>query len=370
MKVLVIHQTSNQDTLLDFFNTLGSKDEISELKVLSPSSGYDSFRKRTRFNQAVKNDNYELVLGEVCFKDKKIVNPYLKGLIKILKEFKPDVVHVMYEAISALVLQVGVYRKLLNLDYKIFFYGFENIYPSKLSDFSMPKQLAIRFIRNNIDGGGYANSEGIERLKTLGFDTSNIKKVFRPVEVNADNSIKKLKDFTVCYVGRITEEKGIFDFLENIQELNLNIKVKIIGKIDESEKDLFYKLINNNNQIEYIPEVEYSRLFQILSTFHVMIVPSKTKKLWKEQFGKVIPEGMWTNNIVIGSNSGAIPDVIGDDELIFDENNFIELIEIINKLYNEKEFYKQKLEYIKSRRDEYSYDVVSRQFIELYKNAR
>ncbi|MBT5491949.1 glycosyltransferase [bacterium] len=368
MKILLIHQTSNQDTLLDFFNTLGGNKEINELKVLSPSSGYDSFRKRTRFNKTVKKDNYELILGEVFFKDKKIVNPYSKGLIKLLKEFKPDVVHVMYEAMSTIVLQVALYRKIFGFNYKIFFYGFENIYPSKLSDFSFSKQLAIRFIRKNLDGGGYANTEGIQRLKTLGFDTSNIKRVFRPVEIKVDDCIKKLDDFTVCYVGRVTEEKGIFDFLRKVDRLNSNIKVKIIGKVDDNEKELFFNLIKENNQIEYIPEIEYSILFRTIAQYHVMIVPSKTTKKWKEQFGKVIPEGMWTDNIVIGSSSGAISDVIGDNELIFDENNFEELIEILNKLCTDKEFYNEKLDYIKVRRKEYSYEKISSQYIDIFKD--
>jgi len=367
LKILIIHQTSNQDTLLDYFDVLGSKDEVSELKILSPSSGYDHFRKRTRTNKAVKNCNFELMLGEVFFKDKKIVNPYSKGLIKILKEFDPDVVHVMYEAMSTLVLQVGLYRKIFGLNYKIFFYGFENIYPSKLSDFSLMKQLAIRFIRKNIDGGGYANNEGILRLKALGFDDANIKKIFRPVEVSVDSYIGKLKTFTICYVGRVIEEKGIFDFLENIKELNVNINVKIIGKVDEDDREYFFGLINNNRQIEYIPEISYSKLFKMISTFHVMIVPSKTTEVWKEQFGKVIPEGMWTDNVVVGSSSGAIPDVIGDEELIFDENNFMELIGVINRLHGDKKFYMSKLGYIKKRRNEYSYNKVSDQFIGLYK---
>jgi glycosyltransferase involved in cell wall biosynthesis len=368
MKILIIHQTSNQKTLHDFFNILGSKEEVTELKILSPSSGYDSFRKKTRFNKAVKNDNYELILGDVFFKDRKIVNPYSKGLLKTLIEFKPDIVHVMYEAMSTLVLQVGLYRKLLNLNYKIFFYGFENIYPSKLSDFSFFKQQAIKFIRNNIDGGGYANSEGIARLKLLGFNTNRVKKIFRPVEVDIDGSVDKVDDFTVCYIGRVSEEKGIFDFIKKIEFLNRDIRVKIIGKIDKHKENDFTNLIKNHHQIEYIPEIPYGELFKMLSTFHVMIVPSKTTKSWKEQFGKVIPEGMWTDNIVIGSNSGAIPDVIGDRELIFDENDFLQLIQIINKLYSDDNFYKDKLRFIKQRRLEYSYNVISSKFIDLYRN--
>jgi len=369
MKVLIIHQTSNQKTLLDFFDTLGSMNEVKELMILSPSGGYDSFRNKYRYNENLKTDNFELVLGEVFLKNRKIVNPYRKGLLKNLKEFKPDIVHVMYEAISLLTFQLSIIKKLYNFNYKLIFYGFENIYPKKVNDFPLFKSIVIRFLRKNIDGGAYANSEGIERLKDLGFNTINIKRIFRPVEICIDDNIKKEPKFTLCYVGRVTEEKGVFDFLKNIKNLNDNINIKIIGKVDNSEKDIFQSLIDGNNQIEYIEEIDYDMLFKVISTFQIMIVPSKTTLKWKEQFGKVIAEGMWTNNIVIGSNSGAIPEVIGDNELIFNENNFPELIDIINKLYLDKEYFNDKLKFMKNRRLEYSYTNVSKEFVKLYKSV-
>ena len=76
MKILIIHQTSNQKTLIDFFDTLGSMNEVKELMILSPSGGYDSFRNKYRYNKDLKTDNFELVLGEVFFKNKKIGKVY------------------------------------------------------------------------------------------------------------------------------------------------------------------------------------------------------------------------------------------------------------------------------------------------------
>ena len=41
-------------------------------------------------------------------------------------------------------------------------------------------------------------------------------------------------------------------------------------------------------------------------------MPSRTLPNWKEQFGRVIIEAMACGVPVVGSDSGAIPDVIGD----------------------------------------------------------
>jgi len=53
----------------------------------------------------------------------------------------------------------------------------------------------------------------------------------------------------------------------------------------------------------------------------VLVVPSRTRPNWKEQFGRVIVEAMACGVPVIGSSSGAIPDVIGDAGLIVPEGD-------------------------------------------------
>jgi glycosyltransferase involved in cell wall biosynthesis len=56
-----------------------------------------------------------------------------------------------------------------------------------------------------------------------------------------------------------------------------------------------------------------------------LAVPSRTLPNWKEQFGRVLVEAMACGLPVVGSNSGEIPNVIGDAGLIFPENDASEL---------------------------------------------
>src|SRR5205823_2093778 len=65
------------------------------------------------------------------------------------------------------------------------------------------------------------------------------------------------------------------------------------------------------------------------------ILPSRTTPTWKEQFGRVIIEAHACSTPVLGSNSGAIPDVIASGGLIFNERNPSDLADKIRTLHSD-----------------------------------
>ncbi len=65
----------------------------------------------------------------------------------------------------------------------------------------------------------------------------------------------------------------------------------------------------------------------------VLVLPSRTTPVWKEQYGRVLLEAMVCQVPIVGSDSGAIPEVVGPAGLIFPEGNVDQLVRSLNTLY-------------------------------------
>ena len=65
----------------------------------------------------------------------------------------------------------------------------------------------------------------------------------------------------------------------------------------------------------------WRELPQVMNALDTLVLPSRTTPRWKEQFGRVIIEAQACERPVVGSASGAIPEVIGEAGLVFPERD-------------------------------------------------
>jgi glycosyltransferase involved in cell wall biosynthesis len=66
-----------------------------------------------------------------------------------------------------------------------------------------------------------------------------------------------------------------------------------------------------------VDAVQHETVPAYLNALDVLVLPSQAAPRWKEQFGHVLIEAMACGVSVVGSQSGAIPEVIGDAGLTF-----------------------------------------------------
>ncbi|HEV2352696.1 MAG TPA: glycosyltransferase family 4 protein, partial [Puia sp.] len=75
------------------------------------------------------------------------------------------------------------------------------------------------------------------------------------------------------------------------------------------------------NQVRWVPALDQGLVPDYLNCMDVLVLPSLTTPTWKEQFGRVLIEAQACEVPVVGSDSGAIPEVIGKAGLIFPESD-------------------------------------------------
>ena len=250
-------------------------------------------------------------------------------LYRAIKDFKPDIIHLEEEPWTPVALEVAVISILSRASplTKIVAFTWENL-DLKLSFW----QKAIeKFVFKNSALVIAGNSEAKERVLRRGFEGPlevlpqfgvNLEE-FKPLDVSDLKSELDLSGFVVGFVGRFVEEKGIRTLLEAMSKLPEDIKLLLVSSSSKLPKEFedLAKSLGVFERVKIVSKIPHQDLPKYMNLMDVFVLPSETTKTWKEQFGRVLIEAMACKVPVIGSSSGAIPEVINDAGLIFEEKN-------------------------------------------------
>ena len=154
--------------------------------------------------------------------------------------------------------------------------------------------------------------------------------VFRPAESRPD------RPFTVGYIGRLVEEKGVGLLLDACAALGGDWRLRILG--GGPLRDALETQANRlgiGDRVAFLPQVPSAEIADHYHRIDVLALPSLTRPNWKEQFGRVLVEAMASGVPVVGSDSGAIPDVIGSAGLIVPEGVAAALADALRRLRDE-----------------------------------
>ncbi|MBI3241682.1 MAG: glycosyltransferase family 4 protein [Chloroflexi bacterium] len=239
---------------------------------------------------------------------------YRANLRRILLQARPDVLHIEQEPVSLVMVQWLFAAR--GLPIKITFFIWENL-ARRLS----PLQRWIEGLTLNQAKGCIAgNTEAANLLRAKGFSGKIVVSPILGIDSTKSHSEPRSGKgkFTVGFVGRLVREKGIRVLNEAVR--GLDARLLAVGKGPES--------VNG----EVTGGVRPEQVNDYLRQMDVLVLPSLTTPKWKEQFGRVLIEAMACGLPVIGSNSGAIPETIGDTGLIVPEGDVAALRAAIVRL--------------------------------------
>jgi glycosyltransferase involved in cell wall biosynthesis len=250
-----------------------------------------------------------------------------------MQRFRPHIVHAEEEPDSLAALQISLARRLFASEARLMLYTWQNIERRRPPWVQLVQRLTLRAASGVLCANREAQTILQRRnyrgqtwvLPAIGVDTQ----VFRPCTNRPSE-----EDFVVGYVGRLVPEKGLDTLVAAVQMLGAaRVTLRIIG-------DGPYRayLQDHVSQLGLSERVRLDRpmpphqVAAALCQMDVLVLPSRTTPVWKEQFGRVLVEAMACGIPVVGSDSGAIPEVISDAGLIFPEGDARALADSLQRL--------------------------------------
>ncbi len=144
------------------------------------------------------------------------------------------------------------------------------------------------------------------------------------IDINLFRENTKLKDRQniVGYIGRLSEEKGIINFIKATSDFltpETDLKI-LIGGDGPLKKDLISYIDNDktNSVFDYVGWIRHEELPDYLNKLRLLILPS-----YSEGLPNIMLEAMACGTPILASSVGAIPDIIisGENGFLMENNS-------------------------------------------------
>lgn len=253
-----------------------------------------------------------------------------------LRAVEPDIIHVEEEPDSLAALEFSLLRAIWAPRAQLVLFTWQNV----LRRTNVLVKLITRFNLSQAAGllcgnqgalsiSRYHGFRGLAQVvPQLGVEPAD----FAPVDRQQQRQRYQLHRFTVGYVGRLALEKGLDLLCEAVEPLS-DVQLLLAG-----DGPLAGSLAQRaqaaawNDRMRLTGSLTHAAAARLMGALDVLILPSRTMPYWKEQFGHVLIEAMAAGVPVIGSDSGAIPEVIGQAGLVFPEGSVTGLRECLERL--------------------------------------
>jgi glycosyltransferase involved in cell wall biosynthesis len=266
--------------------------------------------------ERVYTEGYRLLVTPMSLNGSFHLHAYPR-LGRILSEVRPDIVHVDEEPYNLATWHAM--RLARRAGSKALFFTWQNHerrYPP-------PFRWSERYVYRQAACAIAGNHEAVHVLRAKGYGG--------PVRVIPQFGIDPAlynaaqppaNELAIGYVGRLVPEKGLDDLLRAVSRLSGPWTLRLLGGGPDSDRlRALARSLGVADRVMFDPYQPSYAVPAYLSQLHALVLPSHTRPNWKEQFGRVLIEAMASSVPVVGSDSGEIPNVIGDAGLVYPEGD-------------------------------------------------
>jgi colanic acid/amylovoran biosynthesis glycosyltransferase len=203
--------------------------------------------------------------------------------------------------------------------------------PHHISSWLPPYSLLSSLVAERADLIIALTKRSRDYLLSLGVDKSRIEviypgfdlEMFKPAGERQDGKVR------ILFVGQLSQYKGLDLLLEAFMRLAKNHDKKTIelwicgkGPLENTVRACAKRLEN----IRYFGSVDWHELPAIYNQCHIFCSPSVDNtrfgiRIWEEQLGMVLVEAMASGLPVVASDCGAIPEILGTNNLIVNQSS-------------------------------------------------
>lgn len=313
---------------------------------------------------------------EIAFDGRNHFHLY-RGLARAVAAFAPDVVNIEEEHYSAVTWQAV--RSARAVGARCLFYTWQNIEKRYPPPFSLIERYVFAHaavgVAGNVEAADILRRKGypgpIPVIPQMGVDVDR----FAPTRSGTESKAAFGLDpsaFWLAYVGRLVDEKGVRDLIAAMHEVgaSADIRLAIAGAgPDEAHLHELARALPAE-RIVFTGAIPSTRVPELLQAVDVICLPSHTRPNWKEQFGRVLVEAMAAEAVVLASDSGEIPNVVGDAGVIHPEGDSAEIARAIRLLHEDSSLRETLRDRGRRRvRERYTNAVVANAFADAFRRA-
>lgn len=252
------------------------------------------------------------------------------GLGRHLRGLEPDLLHMDEEPYNLATWQ-GL-RWAARHDVPSLFVTCQNLHRAYPPPFRWWERYAYNQVRHAIAGTQEARDvlrrKGYRGALTvnpqMGVDTQ----LFQPAAAPAARSA-----FVIGYAGGLLPEKGLDVLLRACSRLQGEWRLRLTGRgQDEARLRTLAESLNLLDRVAFEGHRGSRTMPDFYRALDVLVLPSRTRSNWKEQFGRVLIEAMACGVATVVSDSGEGRHVVGAAGLIYPEASADDLARHLQRL--------------------------------------
>ena len=279
----------------------------------------------------------------------------LVGLRRVLYRHHPKLIVLDNDPASVMAVQIGFWSRLGRTGSKLLCISCENLPLGVVASLkrrgmavlpaTLFKRSLLAIARNVVDGVFTINHEGTEIFKRERFrNVMRIPLGFEPKYFRIDSGARaarratlRLDGFVIGCFGRITFEKGVHILVSALEQLTDCQWTLVIDEFDKYKTaygvEIQRRLSGPTLKHRVVcVDPAYAEMGEYINAVDVVVMPSVSTPVWKEQYGRVSAEAMACGKVVVASESGALPMLLNGHGVLFQEGDVEALVTILRTI--------------------------------------